>query len=467
VAEEASAAGAPQPGLWARALAVDPRGLGALRVGLGLLLLYDLATRFADLTDHYSDLGVLPVAQVPAPDLGSGYLSLHLLSGSVGWQLLLFGVAAGFALALLVGRWTPWATLGSFLLLGSLHARNPLVCYEADALLALLLLWFGLSAAGRAPPGRISWPRAALVLQVCFVYLFAFLSKTGPTWWDGSAVAYALHVDQYATPLGVWLRGWSGLCAALTWGTLAVEAAAPLLLVCPWWSERARLAGVGLLAGLQVGFFLCMDLGIFPVVSLLALVPLLPPSVWDRLGPRTDRLGEGPWEQRAAPPWVGRLAATLILVGLAWNVAVLGRWTEAVPRPLSEVCRALRLDQSWRMFAPDPMVRDGWFVVSARLEDESLVDLLREGAPLDWARPERFGLGLSDRWKEWLMTGREKPGHWPATARFLAWRWNRDAPAERALVSLSVVYVEEVTLPGGQAAPPRRVYLWTGRPRGR
>ena len=85
--------------------ALDVRALLALRVGLGLLLLTDLAGRARDLTAHYTDAGVLPRAARMAMQWDfcePWWMSLHMLSGSVWWQAVLFSVAAIAATCLLI-----------------------------------------------------------------------------------------------------------------------------------------------------------------------------------------------------------------------------------------------------------------------------------------------------------------------------------------------------------------------------
>ena len=46
----------------------------------------------------------------------------------------------------------------------------------------------------------------ALLLQFGAIYFFNAISKDGAAWRDGSAVHYALHLDKYVTPLGLFMR---------------------------------------------------------------------------------------------------------------------------------------------------------------------------------------------------------------------------------------------------------------------
>jgi hypothetical protein len=68
--------------------AIDVRSLAALRIGLGMVLLLDLANRAHDLGSHYTDFGVLPRSTLLTQGT-AGHLSLHVLSGAMPLQVLL------------------------------------------------------------------------------------------------------------------------------------------------------------------------------------------------------------------------------------------------------------------------------------------------------------------------------------------------------------------------------------------
>ncbi|HEY4220784.1 MAG TPA: hypothetical protein VGO62_05560, partial [Myxococcota bacterium] len=123
-----------------RITALDLRSLALLRIGMAVLLLADLADRAQYLREHYSDDGILPRADL-ALSQGLADWSLHMASGSVAGQAVLFLIAAAVALLLLVGFHTRLAAVASFILLVSLQNRDPAVCYGADALLRALLFF--------------------------------------------------------------------------------------------------------------------------------------------------------------------------------------------------------------------------------------------------------------------------------------------------------------------------------------
>lgn len=103
---------------------IDTRSLALFRMGIALVLLWDLVDRSQDLVAHYTDFGVLPRDVAISSLLAPWNISFHLISGNWQIQLLLFVVAAFFALTLLIGYKTRLSTILSWLLLSSLHNRN-------------------------------------------------------------------------------------------------------------------------------------------------------------------------------------------------------------------------------------------------------------------------------------------------------------------------------------------------------
>src|SRR4051794_22029683 len=91
----------PAVPFWRRALdnifALDVRSLALMRIGIGVMMLWDLADRYPDLTALFSDEGVLPRALLPPNNLP---LSIHLLGGSTLFQAVLFYFEGFVALAL-------------------------------------------------------------------------------------------------------------------------------------------------------------------------------------------------------------------------------------------------------------------------------------------------------------------------------------------------------------------------------
>ena len=468
---------------------LDLRSLAVFRIGLGVLILSDLIGRAGDLGAHYTDEGVLPRSAITTPR----YVSLHLLDGTADFQGALFVLAGLFALALLVGWWTRLATATSWFLLMSLHARNPMILQGGDTLLRLLLFWGlflplgarwsldGLRQRGGRPPGdaAVSAASAALVLQVCFVYWFSAALKSHPAWRsEGTAVYYALSIDQFATPLGHYLLGFPGLLRGLTFATLGIEAAGPALLFVPFHNGRVRLAVVvGFLLFHLVGLRLCLELGPFPWVCAVAWLALLPGRFWDRVAGRI-RLprwlaapltrppagGVGASPDHSTPLLLNVLAAAFLIYVFLWNLRTTDarRWGWVLPQRADFIASTFGIDQVWDMFAPCPLKDGGWHVVQGNGRDGSAVDLLRDGAPVCWDEPGLVSATYkNERRRKYLMNlwPVDNVAQRPLYARYLLREWNSRHKGGSAMESVEVYFMLKRTLPDYQVARPQKVLL--------
>lgn len=444
---------------------IDPRGLAALRIGLGAVLLIDLWMRTGRFRALYTDAGVFPRAFLE-PWMRSTVAPLHQLDGSFAWQAFLFGAAALAALCLLLGLRTRVAALVSWLLLVSLHSRQPLVLNFGDDILRVALFWSLFLPLGRRwsldarrapvpvdPDAPVcSLATAAYLLQIAFVYFFTALLKSGPDWHrDGTALYYALSMDAWVTPLGVFLREFPWLVWFVTRATLVLEAVGPFLLFAPlaW----LRTATVLAFWGLHLGIALSYTLGIFPWMDLVVLLPFLPRPVWDRLFGRRSHLG-GP--ARVAPsdrrPWQTAAIAAAFAYVLVYNVDSVRPL--GLPGWLTSAGNWLRLNQQWRMFTPDGPRYDGWFVIPGQLVDGSRVDLSVHGPVLSWDKPARISAANRPfRWAVFMWQISDPYTNHLLRKRFAEWTcrtWNASHLPARRLERLAIHFQFEETLPPGQ-----------------
>lgn len=452
----------------ARRFGIDARALAAFRVALGLLLLADLVWRSLDLVAFYTDAGVLPRAALRESFPGLYGLSLHTISGTAWVQAALFLIATGFAVALVLGYRTTLVTVVSWMLLVSLHARNPVLLNGGDSLLRRLLFWgiflplgsrWSVDALqGDEPRRRVtSVATAALLLQVVIVYTLNGVFKLrSDLWTSGEALRYVLSLDQLTVFLGDLLAPHAHLLWPVDWLWLAMTLSSILLILLV---GRARILFVSLFAAMHLGMALTMRLGLFPLISIAGLLVFLPGPVWDavekratvafdfaRWGVRLDRLlpsVPGP----TAPLWLARwkarftsvVVAALLAFVLVWNGATLGYadlpdGVEATVDPEQH---------RWDMFA-HPRTADGWYVVPGELESGERVDAFH-GTGVSWDRPPDVAATFpSHRWFVYLMDLR-RPGYAdlrPGLAAYLCQRWG---DSHDDLVRLTVYYVEEPT----------------------
>ncbi len=412
---------------------LDLRMLACFRMGLGCILLWDLWSRLDAFQAHYGLTGVLPPEK--ASLFAEFFAILPVYSLAIGdtytWGLFIINGLA--AVCLLLGIKTRWMTILCWLLLNSLHARNPVILYGADRELAALLFWsmflplgakWSLDMKQRCTwqgTTRIEgWASAGFILQIAIIYFTSAWSKTGDSWSEGNAVWLALNIDAYTNNLGRHLLDFSRLLKGLTYGTLAIEWSAPLLLLCGNLAQLRRV-GCWLLIGMQVGFLSFMQLGLFPLVSILGLIAILP---------RKEVISHKSTfqNQRVMDRRLDYLAAFFVIMMLFWQTMLIrhhfssNKVLAKMPDSLQYILKTTRLAQSWSMFSPAPPDTDGWFILEYRKEnEETSVNLLNNHSPVEWGKPKsEEHLLNSDRWKEWFYKVYQRGLNWESTVRFLA-----------------------------------------------
>jgi hypothetical protein len=516
--------GGPLAALWARLrptadalFAIDLRALAALRIGLALLILGDLSVRARDLEAHYTDFGVTPREAVYLYD-GDRWanLSPYMWVDGVFPVALLMIVAVVFGVMLLLGWKTRLAAFATYFLLMGIQGRNPMVLHGGDLLLRVTMFWamwtplgarWSLDGSvaqwrqeGRTIPKRVlTAGTAALLLQVGMVYWFTAAMKSDPEWRrDGTALYYALNIGHYQTSIGNWLLHQSALLRPLSHAAWWMEVIGPTLAFLPGMTARVRTVVVAAFITFHLGILnLVFDLGPFPYIATLVWIPFLPTFVWDalerlwgRLSPANPvrRLTERAratvqgWQSRvvagrvragkAAPSialgleWQAA-AAFLIVYALLWNVRGLDYEArkEWVPQPINFVARMLRLDQGWGMFAPRPMVDDGWFVMPGKLlkDKDFSFDRFTGKTPIDWSQPVYVSsMYPHERWRKYIMNlwASQYTNQRVYYARWVCRHWNRLHHGGDRLDRFQVYYMRADTKPGYVASKPVKVSMW-------
>jgi len=262
----------------AATLGLDLRAIATLRVLLGVLVAASLADRLRDFTAFYTDLGVLSQDEAWSgswfpPWDGTSWLHPFVWLPSPWSSIALFAVAAVAAIHLVFGREQREAAFLAWLMLTGLDNRNPLVIDGGDDLLRMLLFWSVFLPVSRARGGQgrvVDVATAAFVVQLALVYLMSAYHKSYRAWVsDGDALYYALHLEQFVTPIGIAVRDHvpTRLLSAGTW---FLEGLGPLLLFSPFATDRIRYALVCAFVALHAGIALTLGLAIFSSVSIVA-----------------------------------------------------------------------------------------------------------------------------------------------------------------------------------------------------
>lgn len=470
-----------------RRFEVDLRALAALRVALGSLVLTDLLLRTRSLVAFHTDRGILPLEGLAAY-YGHDF-TIHALSGAAWYQGLLFVIAGAFAVSLILGYRTRTVTFVSWVLMLSLHGRNPLVLNSGDTLMRMLLFWgiflplgerWSVDARGGGSDRRTvaTIGTMALLVQVVLVYVVNALHKLGSDdWMSGEAVVYIMQLDHFSILLGPLLADYPPLLRAVTFVWVAMVTASPLLLV---FTRLKRAAFATAFVGMHLGMFVSMKIGIFPLISATSLVPFYPPVVWDVLERRvggTDaarRLGDGLDRLAGAlpnPHLTGTLrshvsfhvpsARPLFSTVLPWLFLTLVIMSNAQsvdladnPEVSEDALEYVEADQSWRMFAPNPLTTTRWYVVPGTLTDGTQVDAFH-GGEVDWDPPPNAANTYpSARWRKYMsnvqsLDHTNMPSYF---GNYLCERWNRTH--DTRMSNLTIVVMER---PGTPYGPPADV----------
>ena len=405
-----------------RRLRVDTRALAAMRILLGTILLIDLAHRAPDIEKYYTNSGVYPLAAHEATYTQFAGLSIHALFGSLWFQQLLFVIAGLFALAFVLGYRTRLVGFCSFVLLVSLHARNPAVLNGGDILLRTLLpltlltplgeRW-SIDAVRRGSTRETVMTAAttAVLAQPLVVFTQnAVLKHQGETWYAGEALQIAFANDEMTVWLGNYLSAYPTLLEALNWGWVTLLAGSTVFLFLTAGRLRATMACVYI--GAFLGMIPTLMIGLFPFVLTASVVPYLTTPFWNtaaKLVPKSVQtqppasrlgwLGGQPIEHRLwkalrrrghgrAVDYLtayGRSLLTVLGVVALLFVLVYGVGHVADYEPPYEDEATAVLDQSWGLYAPNPSGSYSWYVVEAELANGSSVAAF--GGSLSFDRP--------------------------------------------------------------------------------
>jgi hypothetical protein len=351
---------------------------------LGSLVILDTLWRMPFLSDFVTDEGVYSRLDMTSSAYADYWLCLHLGSGNVIGQLVLSFLLLLLGVGLVAGYRTPWMTLGCWIMLNSVHARNPFIGDRGDLQLSLLLFWALFlplgeiwsmdSRQGRPPFGyRRGAPVAGLVLQFASIYLFAALLKTGDFWLArGDGLKFSLLSPIFATDLApFWLKLGDPALKVLNYSVIMGELFLGLLLLCPLLVPLCRCTAIVLLGTFHLVILFTFKLGLFPLIGALTPLVLLPKEFWLRWYPEDDDATP------SAPLPLQLLLISFIALALVSNIANSSARVSR-PAPLTKLSEILKLEQHWELFSPLPPINGHFRLISLGSDGEKL---LFEGPP--------------------------------------------------------------------------------------
>ena len=404
---------------------IDTRTLGFARIAIALLLLFDLAKRSLEISVWFADSGIIPNSMLAARPLRPYGYSLFFHVDSETSVRIAFAMVALVYLCFLVGLFTRVMHVLAWVCLISLHVRMDLVANGGDYVFGALVLWTAFLPMGAAfsidawrreragkPPLASPYVSVAVfvaLFQLAIIYFFNAIHKGGETWRDGTAVYWLAQQERIVTFAGLWMREHLPLFffQGLAYVTLVIEFLLPFLILSPWgrpWTRRAAIVGI---AALHLGIALVSNVGLFSITMITYSTLLVSPEDWDwlRLKLAARRGANAPLVKAMTLPPDGVATATpskwrwlaapvlLFLVVVATSQVLvenpsISRYVKVnQPEWMRASVMIFRLNQGWRMFAPNAPRDDAWIVIDAVTEDGRRVDPLNEVAA-NYADPE-------------------------------------------------------------------------------
>ena len=461
-------------------LGCDLRSLAFFRISLACLVIADAFVRYPSAEAFYSADGFFDayMAKQMSPD----GVSLNYLSDHVGFQRGIFLALAGAGFLLLAGLYTRVATFACWVILASIHVRNPLYIIGGDTLLRMLLFWSLFVPLGsvwsfdsrrrtnrerttendnQLPLFVVSVGTACLLLQVLVMYWTAGLSKWNEPWLSGNAMDYILRQDCYARPLSGWLLSFDFLPPLLSYGTLVAELLLPFALFVPCKTPMVRMMLVAFFWCFHLGIAMTMDVAKFTYVAMAAWIPFIPSFFWERV-PWTQlteveephATSNGRHHGKRLRRWVRCglmviLPFILLVYVLIWNFAGLfdtpGRtWLHKQPSSFYRFGNMTMLKQNFHMFCV-PARTNTTYLYNGRTVSGERIDLVRRqpsgktgpGSPLP---AERHWMVL--HWR--LISFGATQELYDSLLRYRSEVWNREAGTDdRITQSRLERFVEE------------------------
>ena len=479
----ANAAGLAQ---WARDLiSIDLRSLAAFRISLGLVLLWDLSTSLSNVSAFYSNDGFLPLSMLGVFNDSPWQWSLHSWSASTAWQIALLIVHLASAGCVLIGYRTQVAIFLCWALLCSLQTRNPVILHSGDLAIRLFCFWGMFLPLGARwsldevrgrirtfnSNGKVSTASSlGILVQICLIYWMGALLKEGVEWRrDGTAVFYALSLDQFVSQTGRYLLHFPELCRIATFGTWWFEVVGPILALltfrAPFWRLLIVLAFVSFHLALGISF----RLGPFAATMLSAWMLFLPSKFWNVIEKRLRLSKSNEDPVQGGKTWMQLLLVqsftfVCLIYVILWNLRGAGfrNGTKWFPHSLDSFGHALYLDQDWSMFAPRPSTDDGWVIMEGLLANGMRVDLLRGGRAVTFEKPEIISAEFKDsKWHKAILSVWHPPFQQitPTLGNYFAFQWNTGHQSGEQIRGWALWYMREDTLEKGQFSSPKKIEL--------
>jgi hypothetical protein len=392
----------------------DLRAFSLFRICLATVVGIDLGIRFTDLEAHYTDQGVLPLKALFEYCWNDYHFSIHAMNGLWQFQMFLFGIHFLAAICLFFGYRTKTANIVCWLMMCSLHSRNPMILQGGDDLLRMGLFWgmflplnrfYSIDANNDKRKNEFTSYQGIAgficMCQLAYVYFFSALEKNSAEWHEaGTALYYALSFEQVSWGISKYIYHYPQLLNSLTHIAWFTEMLAPLLYFIPIRNQFFRFAAICVLVVFHLSISSMLFVGLFSIIAITMHMAMLPSFAMNRFDSMTMHLRYFFYNifrfrtpaiiTHTPKSWSLILVSFFGVYVLAWNISNAPQLKYGLSPQVRWIGYLLRLDQNWGVFAPGVIKDDGWYVLPALTLNGDSIDVYRNGNALDYSKPKQI-----------------------------------------------------------------------------
>lgn len=370
-----------------KVFSLHTRSLSWLRIWLWVLLLFDLIRRTVYFDALILETGLVPFDLMYDHNTEAAFWSVYMFLKAQRRTILMFVVHWIVVICFIAGWKTKEMSILVRIFSASLYGRNSLVINGGDTLMRVILFWCMFLPLGehysidaKQKTGKREgtqwdtiWNIATIgfIVQLLSVYVFTFLMKTDPIWTEEfTAIYYALSLDAFRTTLGDRLYTMPNMMYWLTALVYIFEWYGALLLFVPWCNHQRRKVSIILFIAFHLWLMSTMHLGPFPFIAIVCRLAL-----WPSGSEPSKRYGNN-------NVLLNGFLVTVIALSMCWNIRTLDfdYHQKRFPRTVNNIVFALRIEQSWSMFAPYPFKDDGWYTFTAT-DDKGIKRIINKELP--------------------------------------------------------------------------------------
>lgn len=352
---------------WYKSLEIDPFMLGAARIILCMVILYDLWLLFPNIATFYSSSGIHPF-ETSKLLMSEGHWSIYSFLQMKNLHQYIFFTCAGAVFFTLIGFKTKFFMLISWICLNSLIFRNQGILQYSDYIKSLALFWFLLLPTNKKfiigkPTNLQSYHIFTLgfIFNIILFYFMPSFFRSYEQWYlKADALFYALGnvVDQ--TPFTHYVDKWNLDKKLLSRFIYIFEFSAPFFLLL---GRRIRNLTAFLLILFHIGIALILKVNTFSAVMVAILIPLINLSSKQK----RNKL----YLDRTITNHI--IGALIIFIMAGYNLPIFMR--KNIPKPFEIMNNILNIGYKWEMYVLHHK-NTYWFRLLGITKDKKHYDLL-------------------------------------------------------------------------------------------